>query len=68
MPTTNSRSQPEGRISEGKTDLYAKHPERVAELTALMEQLVSKGRSTPGPAQKNDVPVNWKRFLGATQR
>jgi hypothetical protein len=28
-----------------------------------MEQIVSKGRSTPGTAQKNDVPVNWKRFL-----
>jgi hypothetical protein len=28
-----------------------------------MEKLVSEGRSTPGAAQPNDVPVNWKRFL-----
>ena len=48
----------------GETNnLSAAHPELVTELTALMEQIVSKGRSTPGTAQKNDVPVNWKRFL-----
>lgn len=34
-----------------------------ASAAALMEKLVSEGRSTPGPAQKNDVRVNWKRFL-----
>jgi arylsulfatase A-like enzyme len=50
------------------TNLHAKHPERVAELTALMEELVTKGRSTPGPAQKNDVPVQWRRFLGKPGR
>jgi arylsulfatase A-like enzyme len=44
-------------------NLAADKPELVAELTAVMERLVSEGRSTPGAAQTNDVPVNWKRFL-----
>ena len=44
-------------------NLYTEHPERVAELTALMESIVSRGRSTPGSTQRNDVPVNWDRFL-----
>jgi len=43
-------------------NLYVEKPELVTELTALMEQLVNKGRSTPGPEQKNDVPVEWKKF------
>ncbi len=46
-----------------KENLYAEHPEKVAQMTALLEQLVSQGRSRPGPAQENDTPVNWKRFL-----
>jgi len=45
------------------TNLYAEKPELVTEFTALMETLVTTGRSTPGPAQKNDVQVIWKRFL-----
>ena len=44
------------------TNLYTKHPERVAQLTALMEKLVSNGRSTPGPKAQNDVPVQWRKF------
>ncbi len=50
----------------GETQNVAdKHPELVAKLTAAMETLVSNGRSTPGAAQKNDVPVAWKKFLNA---
>ena len=44
-------------------NLYTRHPEIVVELTELMERLVDNGRSTPGPAQFNDVEVQWKRFL-----
>jgi arylsulfatase A-like enzyme len=44
-------------------NLLSEKPDVVAELTATMEKLVNEGRSTPGPAQTNDVPVNWKRFL-----
>jgi hypothetical protein len=32
-------------------------------MTALMTKLVEAGRSTPGTALPNDVPVNWKRHL-----
>ena len=44
-------------------NLFQEHPDLVAELTALMDTIVRKGRSTPGAAQKNDVPVKWRRFL-----
>lgn len=35
----------------------AKLPGRVAHMHALLDELVSKGRSTPGPKQANDVEV-----------
>ena len=44
---------------------FADYPEKVAALTALMEQIVSNGRSTPGPEQENDQRVRWKRFMKA---
>jgi arylsulfatase A len=45
-----------------KTNAQEKHPEVVARLTKLLEQYVANGRSTPGVAQKNDVPIDlWKR-------
>ncbi|MFZ5832130.1 MAG: sulfatase-like hydrolase/transferase [Planctomycetota bacterium] len=42
------------------TDVAAEHPEIVAELTAVLEKIVGEGRSSPGPAQQNDVPVQWR--------
>lgn len=33
------------------------------ELLTLLEKLITDGRSTPGPTQKNDVPVRWRRFF-----
>ncbi len=48
----------------GETNnLYAAHPEIVERMTAVLEQLVSQGRSTQGPSQVNDVLVDPKRFL-----
>jgi arylsulfatase A-like enzyme len=44
-------------------NLYAEKPDVVVELTALMDKAVGHGRSTPGAAQPNDLPVNWKRFM-----
>jgi arylsulfatase A len=42
-------------------NLQAEHPEKVASMTALLEKYVNDGRSTPGPPQKNDVPIDiWK--------
>jgi arylsulfatase A-like enzyme len=46
-------------ISESK-NVAADHPERVADMQALMEQLIVQGRSTPGAVQRNDVEV--RRF------
>ncbi len=44
-------------------NLYTARPDIVARMSTLMETLVNRGRSTPGPDQRNDVPVHWKRFL-----
>ncbi|MEK7706822.1 MAG: arylsulfatase, partial [Verrucomicrobiota bacterium] len=41
-------------------NLYAEKPAVVAELTALMNKLISDGRSTPGAPQKNDAEMKWK--------
>jgi len=41
-------------------NLAAALPEKVAEMKALLEKLITDGRSTPGVAQRNDVEV--KRF------
>ncbi|NND07027.1 MAG: arylsulfatase [Saprospiraceae bacterium] len=42
----------------GETQNIAdEQPGRVSEMKALMEKLISDGRSTPGPKQENDVEV-----------
>lgn len=41
-------------------NLAAAMPEKVAEMKALLEKLITDGRSTPGAAKKNDVEV--KRY------
>lgn len=38
-------------------NLAADQPERVTEMKALLEKLITDGRSTPGDLQKNDVEV-----------
>jgi arylsulfatase A-like enzyme len=39
------------------TNLHDQHPEVVQHLTQLLNDIITNGRSTPGAAQKNDVPV-----------
>lgn len=39
-------------------NLVAAHPAEVARLTALLERYVAAGRSTPGPRQANDGPID----------
>ncbi len=46
-------------LGEAK-NLAAAMPGKVAEMSALLEKLITEGRSTPGMAQKNDVEV--RRF------
>jgi arylsulfatase A len=40
-----------------QTNLASAQPQVVARLSELLRQQVTKGRSTPGPQQANDVPV-----------
>ena len=49
-------------------NVYQEKAELATELLALLEKMVADGRSTPGPKQSNDVPVNWTRFLGPDAR
>jgi arylsulfatase A-like enzyme len=69
-PAAGESSAPAaGQLYDLSTDLaetknlWKERPELVADLTAAMTKIVNDGRSTPGPQQKNDVPVRWKRFL-----
>ncbi|MCB1086416.1 MAG: sulfatase-like hydrolase/transferase, partial [Verrucomicrobiae bacterium] len=54
---------PEFQLFDVSTDpgetknLSAEHPDRVASMKAMMEQLIARGRSTPGSDQANDVPI-----------
>jgi arylsulfatase A-like enzyme len=51
-----------------QTNLQAKHPEVVAELTRLLKDYVANGRSTPGAAAENDIdPIDlWKKRVEKT--
>ena len=41
-----------------RKNVQDRHPEIVKELTELLERYVERGRSTPGPVQRNDRKVN----------
>ncbi|MBK1878943.1 sulfatase family protein [Pelagicoccus mobilis] len=43
-------------------NLYSKHPERVTELKALLEEYVDAGRSTRGAKQRNDGDARWEQL------
>lgn len=47
-------------------NLAAAMPEKVAEMKALLEKLITEGRSTPGPRQGNDVAVTRFPIRSAT--
>ena len=47
-------------------NLAAAMPEKVDEMKALLEKIISEGRSTPGSPQKNDVEV--KRYPAAAPK
>ncbi len=40
-----------------KHNRFAEEPARVSQMKALLEKYMSEGRSTPGPHQPNDVPI-----------
>lgn len=41
-------------------NLAQQYPEVVLELTAEMDRLIQRGRTTPGAKQSNTVPVQWQ--------
>ena len=45
-------------------NVQADHPDVVRELTALLEQSVADGRTTPGPTEANDVKVEIRKAPG----
>ena len=45
-----------GNLGETK-NLATTMPEKLTEMQALLEKLITDGRSTPGAKQKNDVEV-----------
>jgi len=49
-------------------NVHADHPEVVARLTALLKRYVADGRSTPGPKQANDVPIQIRKESKPRQR
>ncbi len=57
----------EADVSE-TTNLQAEYPEIVAELTELLRDYVDRGRSTPGPVQPNNGPVDIHRAGIAAKR
>lgn len=67
-------AQKKNKKKAGETELYdlsrdivqkknvaAAHPEVVERLGRLMARYVEEGRSTPGPRQKNDVKVRYRK-------
>ncbi len=46
------------------TNLQAEHPEVVTQLTKLLEEIISNGRSTPGSNQTNDAVVQIRKSTG----
>jgi arylsulfatase A len=47
--------------SSEKKNVAKEHPEVVKELTALLQQYIDSGRSTPGKAQANDVKIKVRK-------
>ena len=47
-------------IAETK-NVRAQHPEEVARLTKLLEQIIANGRSTPGAKQANDAEIQIRK-------
>lgn len=45
-------------------NIAAQNPEVVARLTKQLERIVADGRSTPGPSQKNDAPIELRKKPG----
>ena len=49
------------------TNLATQHPEKVKTLTTKLNTIITKGRTTPGPAQPNDTG-HWKELRWLTPK
>ena len=49
-------------LAESK-NLQAEHPEEVARLTKLLEEIIANGRSTPGAKQANDAAIQIRKQI-----
>ena len=47
-----------------RTNLAAERPEEAQRLASLLDDLVRRGRSTPGPDQSNDAPIKLRKGEG----
>ena len=45
-------------------NVQAEHPEDVARLTKLLEEVIANGRSAPGPKQPNEIPIEIRKKPG----
>lgn len=46
-----------------RNNLESQYPDRVARMTAMLQEAIDRGRSTPGPDLANDVPVELIKEL-----
>jgi arylsulfatase A len=44
------------------TNRYASNQVRIEQLTAILREIVTSGRSTPGPPQANADPIWWRQL------
>jgi arylsulfatase A-like enzyme len=49
-------------------NVYAENPEVVARMTRALEAIIANGRSTPGPKQSNDAPIQIRKGASAKAR
>jgi hypothetical protein len=49
-------------LAESKNQI-AEQPEIARHMTELLRVLIARGRRSPGPTQKKDVPVYWQKSL-----
>jgi hypothetical protein len=47
------------------SNVYAENLEVVVRMTRALEEIIAKGRSTPGPKQSNDAPIQVRKGASA---
>ncbi len=72
--STEAKGLPDTQLYDLSTDIaesknvYAEHPEEVARLTKLLEEIIANGRSTPGAKQANDAEIQIRKRVGAAAK